>query len=85
MKNVFVAKDAYIDNTVRVNYWEKDRVIKRKTLEFNNETKKLETKEVEEIKDSLLFCERLGWENEEAEIDQLIEKNRLNYLEKINK
>ena len=84
MKNVFVTKDAYLGNTVRVNYWEKDRVIKRKTLEFNNETKKLEIKEVEEKRDYLLFCERLNWEAQEVELDGLIESNRLSWETKIN-
>jgi hypothetical protein len=84
MKNVFVTKDAYIDNTVRVNYWEKDRVVKRKTLEFNEETKKIETKEIEEIQDHLLFCERLNWVAEETELDAQIESTRLLLENKIN-
>jgi|688.fasta_scaffold1107842_1 hypothetical protein len=84
MKNVFVTKDAYIDNTVRVNYWEKDHVFKIKEFEFNKESNKPEQKEIEKIDDYLLFCERLNWIEEESELDNQIESNRLTWENKIN-
>jgi hypothetical protein len=84
MKTVFITKDAYVDNTVRVNYWEKDHVFKTKTFEFNEETNKPEQKEIERIDDYLLFCERLNWIVEESELDDQIESNRLTWENKIN-
>jgi len=85
MKNVFITKDAYIDKTVRVNYWEKDRVFKTKAFEFKEERKELEEEKIEQIKDYLLFCERLTWNEDETELDSRIEERRLEYQERINK
>jgi hypothetical protein len=84
MKQVYTIKDAYQDNSVRVNYFHKDAVKTRKQLEWNEETKQMEQKEIEEIYDELLFCERLFWEINEAELDVSIENTRNNWEEKIN-
>lgn len=77
MKNIFITKDAYIDNSVRVNYFEKDSIRKIKTPQFNQETNKIEIVEIEEIYDKLLFCERLTWSGNESELDSVIENKRI--------
>jgi len=59
MKQVYITKDAYQNNSVRVNYFEKDAVREFKRPEWNKETKKMEEKTIEKIYDNLLFCERL--------------------------
>jgi hypothetical protein len=84
MKQVYTTKDAYQDNSVRVNYFHKDAVRTRKQHEWNEETKQMEQKEIEEIYDELLFCERLFWEINEAELDVSIENIRNNWEERIN-
>jgi len=81
MKNIFITKDAYIDNSVRVNYFEKDSIKKMKFSQFNQETKKLETIEREEIYDKLLFCERLTWIENESELESVIQDKKA-HLEK---
>jgi hypothetical protein len=48
MKNIFITKDSYINNSVRVNYFQKDSIRKIKFPQFNEETKKLEIVEREE-------------------------------------
>jgi hypothetical protein len=40
MKQVYITKDAYQNNSVRVNYFEKDAVREFKRPEWNKETKK---------------------------------------------
>lgn len=82
MKNIFITKDAYIDNSVRVNYFEKDSIRKIKTPQFNQETKKVEIVEIKEIYDKLLFCERLTWNENESELDSVIQEKKTQ-LEKI--
>jgi hypothetical protein len=84
MKQVYTTKDAYQDNSVRVNYFEKDAVREFKRPEWNKETKKMEEKTIEKIYDNLLFCERLFWENNEAELDVGIENTRSAWEERIN-
>jgi hypothetical protein len=84
MKQVYTTKDAYQNNSVRVNYFHKDAVKTRKQPEWNEETKQVEEKEIEEIYDELLFCERLFWETSEAELDVSIENTRNNWEERIN-
>ena len=81
MKNIFITKDAYIDNSVRVNYFEKDYIRKIKTPQFNQETKKIEIIEREETYDKLLLCERLTWNENESELDSVIQDKKI-YLEK---
>lgn len=84
MKQVYTTKDAYQDNSVRVNYFEKDAVREFKRLEWNEETKQMEEKTVEEVYDNLLFCERLFWENAEVELDSKIESTKHTWETKIN-
>jgi hypothetical protein len=76
MKNIFITKDAYIDNSVRVNYFEKDYIRKIKTPQFNQETKKIEITEREETYDKLLFCERLTWVENESELQGVIQDKK---------
>jgi|688.fasta_scaffold2211902_1 hypothetical protein len=84
MKQVYTTKDAYQDNSVRVNYFHKDAVRTHKQPEWNEETKRVELKEIEEIYDELLFCERLFWETNETELDVNIENTRQIWEERIN-
>ena len=72
MKNILVTKDAYINNSVRVNYFQKDSIKKIKVPQFNEETKKLEIIDHEETYDKLLFCERLIWIENESELEGVI-------------
>jgi hypothetical protein len=81
MKNIFITKDAYINNSVRVNYFEKDSIKKIKFSQFNQETKKLEIVEREETYDKLLFCERLTWVENESELEGVIQDKKA-YFEK---
>jgi len=82
MKNIFITKDSYINNSVRVNYFQKDFIKKIKIPQFNEETKKLEIVEREETYDKLLFCERLTWVENESELEGVIQDKKV-YLEKI--
>jgi hypothetical protein len=84
MKQVYTTKDAYQDNSVRVNYFEKDAVREFKRPQWNEETKKMETITVQEIYDKLLFCERLFWKIDESELDISIENTRNVWEERIN-
>jgi hypothetical protein len=84
MKQVYITKDAYQDNSVRVNYFEKDVVRIYKRPEWNDETKKIEEKETQEIYDNLLFCERLFWEIDEIELNEQIEQTKHHWESKIN-
>jgi hypothetical protein len=80
MKQVYTTKDAYQDNSVRANYFEKDAVREFQRPQWNEETETMETITIEEIYDNLLFCERLFWELDETELDQQIEQNRPIFL-----
>jgi hypothetical protein len=82
MKNIFITKDAYVDNSVRVNYFEKDSINKIKFPQFDQETKKLEIVEREETYDKLLFCERLTWVENESELEGVIQDKKA-HLEKV--
>jgi len=84
MKNVIIQKDQYIDNSVRVNYYEKDFSFKRKKLIIDDETEELLENEVTLTKNRLLFCERLVWIDNEQELDNLIEQHRKEWELKIN-
>ena len=84
MKQVYITKDAYQNNSLRANYFERDAVKEFKRPQWNEETKKMETIATEEIYDNLLFCERLFWELDETELDQQIEQNRQGWVERIN-
>ena len=76
MKNIFITKDSYIDNSVRVNYFQKDFIKKIKIPQFNEETKKIEIIENQEIYDKLLFCERLSWNQNESELEGVIQDKK---------
>jgi len=84
MKQVYTTKDAYQDNSLRVNYFEKNAMREFKQPQWNEETKKMEMITVQETYDNLLFCERLFWENNETELDNQIEENRQKLEERIN-
>jgi len=77
MKNIFITKDSYIDNSVRVNYFQKDFIKKMKFPQFNQEKKKLEILEREETYDKLLFCERLTWSENESELESVIQDKKI--------
>ena len=76
MKNIFITKDSYIDNSVRVNYFQKDCIRKIKTPQFDQETKKIEIRESQETYDKLLFCERLTWNENESELEGVIQNKK---------
>jgi hypothetical protein len=76
MKNIFITKDSYINNSFRVNYFQKDCIRKMKLPEFDQETKKLEIVEREETYDKLLFCERLTWNENESELEGVIQDKK---------
>jgi len=84
MKQVYTIKDAYKDNSVRVNYFEKDAAKEFKRPQWNEETKQTEIITVEKIYDNLLFCERLFWETDEIELDDKINQTRQQWEERIN-
>ena len=82
---ITTTKDAYIGQSVRVNYW--DPTAKR----FERRMRNLSTlvladgefprpedlfEEVEVTYENLLFCERLTWTADEAELDARIEAKR---------
>lgn len=80
MKTVTVTKDAYIGNSVRVNYFDENAKRKeerlREDLSFTDKTEYV-YEEVEVTYTELLFCERLEWINEENELNPQIETKRL--------
>jgi hypothetical protein len=76
MKNIFITKDSYIDNSVRVNYFQKNFIKKIKLPQFNEETKKIQTIDREEIYDKLFFCERLTWNENESELEGVIQDKK---------
>ena len=76
MKNIFITKDSYINNSVRVNYFQKDCIRKIKTPQFDQETKKIEIRESQETYDKLLFCERLTWNENESELEGVIQDKK---------
>jgi hypothetical protein len=94
MKTVTIIKDAYIDNSFRVSYFDKNATKKESRLRdisslmfsLSGEFPKSEEmyEEVEVTYEDLLFCERLKWVNEENELDEQIEAKRLSFEKKIN-
>jgi len=94
MKTVTITKDAYIDNSVRVNYFDKNATRKERrikpyetlTFSVSGEFPKPEDmfEEVEVVYDNLLFCERLTWSKKEKELDKQIEAKRLEFEKSIN-
>lgn len=96
MKTITVIKDAYIDNTVRVNYFHKNAIKKENKIKMfdfstfmtspSSEPPRLNElfEEVEVVYDNLLFCERLKWTNEESELDEQIENKRLEFEANLN-
>jgi|LauGreDrversion4_2_1035121.scaffolds.fasta_scaffold04291_8 hypothetical protein len=94
MKTVIITKDAYLDNSVRVNYFDpkatrkENRIKPYDTLSFSvsGEFPKPEDmfEEVEATYENLLFCERLKWDKEESELDELIENKRLELEKQTN-
>lgn len=84
MKQVYITKDAYQNNSLRVNYFEKDCIQTVTEIEWNEETQEIKEKTIQNIYDNLLFCERLFWEIDEIELDQKIEETRLIWEGKIN-
>ena len=82
---ITTTKDAYIGQSVRVNYWDPaaKRIERRmrdlSTLvladgEFPRPEDLFE--EIEVTYENLLFCERLAWSADEAELDARIEAKR---------
>jgi hypothetical protein len=82
---ITTTKDAYIGQSVRVNYWDPaaTRIERRmrdlSTLvladgEFPRPEDLFE--EIEVTYENLLFCERLAWSADEAELDARIEAKR---------
>jgi hypothetical protein len=94
MKTVTITKDAYIDNSVRVNYFDKNATRKERRMKevssfvfsLSGELPKPEDmfEEVEVAYENLLFCERLKWTNEESELDEQIEAKRLEFENGLN-
>lgn len=94
MKTVTLTKDAYIDNSVRVNYFDPTATRKetrRKplndlTFSGSNESLNIEDifEEVDVMYENLVFCERLFWTESEAELDVQIENKRLELENKLN-
>jgi hypothetical protein len=84
MKTVITLKDEYIDNSVRVNYFEKDFILKQTINTINENTGRLEKAEKIEKINKLLFCERLIWSNNESELDSIIVEHRQEWETKIN-
>jgi len=84
MKQVYTIKDSYQDNSVRVNYFEKDARRTYKIPKFNEETLQIDQETIEEYYDNLLFCERLFWNTNEIELEEQIENTRQYWEEKIN-
>ena len=94
MKTITITKDAYIDNSVRVNYFDKNATRKERrikpydtlTFSVSGEFPKPEDmfEEIEVTYENLLFCERLKWTNEESELDEQIENKRKEFENSLN-
>ena len=84
MKTVYITKDSYKDNTVRVNYFEKDAIHLYIETQINEETFQQEIITKEHIHDKLLFCERLEWVENENELNDAIEQTRKTWEDRIN-
>lgn len=84
MKTVYYTKDAYQNNTMRVNYFEKDAIKRNITFQYNEETELTEQVIEEQYWNCLLFCQRLEWVNDETELDDYIEEVRLYWENRIN-
>lgn len=85
MKTVIVTKDAYIDNSVRVNYFDPTAIKKEQRIK-SYEATELEDmyEEADVIYNDLLFCERLNWDKKESELDERIENKRLEFENILN-
>lgn len=84
MKTIIVKKDEYINNSVRVNFFEKDALIKVKTLEFDEKQNKAKLVYKLVKQNKLLYCIRLEWKNNESEIDREIEQIKQHWEIEIN-
>jgi hypothetical protein len=84
MKTVYYTKDCYQDNTVRVNYFEKDSVRQILISSENEETGQVDLVTQDEIYDKLLFCQRIEWLDNENELDSYIEEVRSYWENRIN-
>ena len=84
MKTVYYTKDAYQNNSFRVNYFEKDAIKKINAFEIDEETQEIIQVQKEEPYDKLLFCQRLEWNIEENELDNYIEEVRQYWENRIN-
>jgi len=84
MKTVYYTKDAYQDNTFRVNYFEKDAIKKNIIFTIKDETGEVIQTLEESYYDKLLFCHRLEWTINENELDIYIEEVRIYWENRIN-
>lgn len=84
MKIVYTTKDAYKNNTVRVNYFEKDAILLYDEAQINEKTLQQEIVTKEHIYDKLLFCERLEWAENENELNDVIEQTRKSWEDRVN-
>lgn len=94
MKTVTVTKDAYIDNSVRVNYFDPTATRKEKRIKSpqalalsisNNPSSPDDVfEEVDVMYENLLFCERLFWVESEAELETQIEIKRKKIEDNLN-
>jgi hypothetical protein len=82
---ITTTKDAYIGQSFRVNYWDPAaKRIERRMRDLSTivladgEFPRAEDlfEEVEVTYENLLFCERLAWSADEAELDARIEAKR---------
>lgn len=84
MKIIIITKDQYLDNSVRVNIFEKDAIRKYKIRKYNKETKKEENVIETTTFDNLLYCTRLSWNINENELDEQIEQLKQVWEKRIN-
>lgn len=84
MKTIFVTKDAYENNTVRINYFQKDCIKTYNEFEINEEIEEQTIVVKELLYDKLIFCQRLEWLDNENELDSYIEEVRLYWENRIN-
>lgn len=84
MKTVIIKKDEYIDNSVRVSFYEKDALIKVKTLEYDEKLNKAKIINKTIKQDNLLYCTRLEWNTDEFELSKQIEELKHRWEIEIN-
>jgi hypothetical protein len=84
MKTVYITKDSYQDNTVRVNFFEKNATKENTKPVINEKTGIINIIKIKEIYDKLLHCKRYEWVEDEQEIDEQIELERLSWENRIN-